>query len=206
MLPTVSACLLPLLLSSAASAHWGKTTITDGNGDGVQIQHHLLGQKDIRAQDMLGDGFVYKRGLFGMNKTEGASVLGNGIKIHHGLISGTSIEAQSMFGDKYDSHKVFGIGPRNTTVNLHGVTSVASSIFGHRMSSAGPGMGPGVGMNPAMNPGNFGTRPTETSGMRPEDATVNSGINPGLSQDANPGVRPSMVDANVFAGPPAGSH
>ena len=181
-LATLVSCTL---MARPANAGWGKLTVTDGAGDGLEMHQYPLGLgKGMQAQDQLGDSFGYKKGLFGVNRTTEGSVLGNGLKIHHGLISGTSVDAQSMFGDTVKSHKFLKIGPRITTVNLSGVHGVASSLLNH---SATPNFMPSANggyTGPAMS------------------------ANPGESVMRTPESLPAMpaaggpVDPNAYATPP----
>jgi hypothetical protein len=125
--------LISLNLSGRpALAGWGTFTMTDGNGDGVKYKHSLLGQKSMEAEDKLGDSYVRKRGLLGVNRETGASVLGNGFDVKHGLVSGKTFKAGDIFGDSVKSKKsFFGVGPRNTTVDVHGMETIVHGFL-HR--------------------------------------------------------------------------
>jgi hypothetical protein len=119
-----------LLSSNPAFAGWGKLTVTDGNGDGVQVKHYLLGQKSLVMQDSNGDQVEHKEGLFGINRETGVNVLGNGTTVKHGLLRGTSVEGQDMLGDSWKSKKMFmGLGPRVTTVNAKGVSDMLNGFM-----------------------------------------------------------------------------
>ena len=142
-------------------AGWGKLTVTDGSGDGVQVKHSLLGQKSFVMQDANGDEVEHKRGLFGINRETGVDVMGNETTVKHGLLHRTSVEGHDMLGDSWKSKKTFmGLGPRVTTVNAKGVHDLIGNFmhgnFPNQMMPQGPGMMPGPGMqNPGMmsNPG-----------------------------------------------------
>lgn len=140
-----------MLSSSPAFAGWGKLTVTDGAGDGVQVKHYLLGQRSLVMQDANGDEVVHKQGLFGINRETGVNVLGNGTTVKHGLLRGTSVEGQDMLGDSWKSKKMFmGLGPRITTVNAKGV----SDLLGGLMHGQMPGqMMPGQAMPGQIMPG-----------------------------------------------------
>jgi hypothetical protein len=123
-----------LLSSNPAFAGWGKFTITDGNGDGVQVKHYLFGQKSLVMQDQNGDEVVHKQGLLGINRETGVNVLGNGTTVKHGLLRGTSVEGQDMLGDSWKSKKMFmGLGPRITTVNAKGVSDLLGGFMHGQM-------------------------------------------------------------------------
>src|ERR1700733_6500339 len=135
-----------------AHAGWGTFTMTDGNGDGVKYKHSLLGQKSMEAEDKLGDSYVRKRGLLGVNRETGASVLGNGFDVKHGLVSGKTFKAGDIFGDSIKSKKsFFGFGPRNTTVDVHGMGNVVHGFL-HRTEPGLVGYG---GMPSAAPPTNL---------------------------------------------------
>ncbi len=141
-----------------AFAGWGTFTMTDGNGDGVKYKHSLLGQRSMQAEDKLGDSYVHKRGLLGINRETGASVLGNGFDVKHGLVSGKTYKASDILGDSFKSKKsFFGLGPRNTTVDVHGMGNVVHSYL-HRSEpgmgySGGPSAGPASAPSTSPDPG-----------------------------------------------------
>ena len=116
--------------------------MTDGSGDGVKYKHSLLGQRSLEAEDKLGDSYMRKRGLMGVNRETEASVLGNGFDVKHGLVSGRSIKAGDIFGDSIKSKKTFfGLGPRNTTIDLHGMSNIMQGVM---QKSASSGFGGGM--------------------------------------------------------------
>lgn len=162
-----------LLSSSPAFAGWGKVTVSDGSGDGVQVKHYLLGQKSLVMQDQNGDQIEHKEGLFGINRETGVDVLGNGTTVKHGLLRGTSVEGHDMLGDSWKSKKTFmGLGPRVTTVNAKGVHDMLDGLMHGQMP--GQMTPPGQmmpGFNPAMNP-------AMNSAMNPEQ---HPGLNPGMA-------------------------
>jgi hypothetical protein len=153
-----------------ALAGWGTFTMTDGNGDGVKYKHSLLGQKSMEAEDKLGDSYVRKRGLLGVNRESGASVLGNGFDVKHGLVSGKTFKAGDIFGDSIKSKKsFFGFGPRNTTVDVHGMGNIVHGYL-HRTE---PGMGYGGGgptvASPPTTPAPADIAGSDTKLVSPQD-------------------------------------
>lgn len=200
------------LIGTSAQAHWGKVQVTDGSGDGIEVHSYPFGLgKGVHAQDQLGDSFGYKKGLFGINRTTEAQVLGNGFKVHHGLL-GTKVDGQSMFGDTVKSHKVLGIGPRITTVNLQGIHGVASGLLNHsampNMSQSMPGgafgMGGGGGYGrPAEGISPGGTGPFGNAGALSGSPTPESMAHPaeGLREPLPMAGGGSMVDPSAYANP-----
>ena len=146
----LATALISLTLSSSpALAGWGTLTMTDGAGEGVKYKHTLFGQKSMEAEDRLGDSYVHKRGLLGVNRETGASVLGNGFDVKHGLLSGKTYKAGDILGDSFKSKKMFfGLGPRNTTVDLHGMSGLVHGIM-HRSDTPMQAFGGGPGASPS---------------------------------------------------------
>jgi hypothetical protein len=190
-----------------AQAHWGKVQVTDGQGDNLEIHQYPLGLgKGVQVQDKLGDSFGYKKGLFGINRDTNAAILGNDLKIHHGLL-GTSVDGQSMFGDTVKSHKFLKVGPRITTVNLQGMSGLASGLL---HPSAPANINPSQTNPYSFNPSSFNQASFNQASFN--QAGFNQGANGNtrsyLSQPGEAMVRPENypmrgnVDPNAYASQP----
>ena len=113
-------------LCYAEESDWN---IKTGVGDAT-IKHHLFNSKDESMHDALGDKFTRHVGPFGSSDTS-INVFGNHIEKKHHLIGGTEVQATSIFGDKIESKKtLLGLGRRENTIDLKGVSSVIESVFG----------------------------------------------------------------------------
>ena len=140
--------------------------VTDGMGEGMMIKHGFLGiGKTTEAQDRLGDGFIKKNGLF--EQESGANLLGNKFMKKKGLIGGTQLQASDILGDRMSSHKTwFGLGRRQTEMNLSGVSGVMQSLVGHKFSSGGPTGAPlGLVDTKSFSNANMRGRPDLSSGQ-----------------------------------------
>jgi hypothetical protein len=132
-IPTLSFLVLGisfLLSTMPAHAGWGKLTVSDGAGNGVEAHSYPFGLgSGMRVQDANGDVYAHKKGIFGLHRSTQASLLGNGVKVNHNFITGTSLKGQDMFGDSFKSKKFLGIGPRITTVNASGMHNVVGNLM-----------------------------------------------------------------------------
>ncbi|MBS1957002.1 MAG: hypothetical protein JST89_22625 [Cyanobacteria bacterium SZAS-4] len=159
------AALVTLQSAALARGGGGNYNITDGYGDGFAIHHGLFGltsQKGV--QDRLGNHYVKENGLFS-NQTD-VNFLGNKYQRKHGLIGGTQVGMSDMLGDSIQSKKTwFGLGRRQTNVNLSGVGGIVQSFIGGKM---GGGSGTLGGVDPnspnaqtasATNPADFAVDP-----------------------------------------------
>jgi hypothetical protein len=126
-----SALVISFLLSTnSAHAGWGKVTVSDGAGNGVEAHSYPFGLgSGMRVQDANGDVYAHKKGIFGLHRSTQASLFGNGVKVNHNFITGTSLKGQDMFGDSFKSKKFLGIGPRITTVNASGMHNVVGNLI-----------------------------------------------------------------------------
>jgi hypothetical protein len=154
-----------LLSTTPAHAGWGKLTVSDGAGNGVEAHSYPLGLgSGFRVQDANGDGYAHKNGIFGLHHSTKASLLGNGVKVNRNFITGTSVQGQTMFGDSFKSKKFLGIGPRITTVNASGM----HNVVGNLMHPNPQGPYPMAPNNYASNVDPQSGDHTMPSGMRPE--------------------------------------
>ncbi|HEY9776894.1 MAG TPA: hypothetical protein V6C81_24230 [Planktothrix sp.] len=160
--------------AAAALAHDddrpGSLDIRSGYGEEIYLKHGLLGNKETAVKDRLGDEYVNKKGILG-GEDKSVNVFGNGYEKHRGIfgLGGTKVEAQTMLGDKMYSHKTFfGLGPRQTTVDLSGVSSVAQGLIGklHQqvLMPDGNMMAPGM-MSPGMTAPGAGAPSVNSWGM-----------------------------------------
>lgn len=151
------------LQSAALARSGGNWNITDGYGDGFVIHHGLFNMNEQKGvQDRLGDKYVKSRGLFS-NSTE-ANFLGNKYERKHGLIGGTQMAAQDMMGDSIESRKTwFGLGRRQTNVNLSGVGGIVQGFIGGRGRGSTIGQvdpnSPNAMTSSATNPADFAVDP-----------------------------------------------
>lgn len=181
-------------MHSAAQAQIGGANynITDGYGDGFAIHHGLFGltsQKGV--QDRLGDRFVKEKGLFS-NSTD-VNFLGNKYQRKHGLIGGTQVGVGDMFGDSISSRKTwFGLGRRQTNVNLSGVGGLVQSFIGGRGGGSRGTLGgvdpnsPNAQTASTTNPADFAVDPAFNLG----GGAGASGAAPGASTASAPTVAP----------------
>lgn len=178
-------------IQSAALAHsGGNWNISDGYGDGFVVHHSLFNLSEQRGvQDRLGDKYIKSHGIFS-NSTQ-ANFLGNKYERKHGLIGGTQVGMQDMMGDRISSHKtLFGLGRRQTNVNLSGMGGIVQSFIGGRMGGRGPTIGsldpnaPSAMTSSTTNPADFPVDPAFNLGGGA--AAGASGAASTASQFANP--------------------
>ncbi len=126
-LSTIALLSIWLICPLPSFAGWGKTTVTDNNGEEVTVKHGLFGKKTI-VKDRWGDGVEHNRSIFGLSKDTKVSALGNDVHVHKGLFGFSKVEGQDMLGDKWSSSKnpLFG----NTKVDLSGVNRIVDKYFG----------------------------------------------------------------------------
>ncbi len=168
-------------MQSAALARGGSNyNITDGFGDSFVIQNGLFGLTQKKGiQDRLGNRYVKEKGLFS-NKTD-VNVLGNKYQRKKGLIGGTQVGVADMFGDSITSKKTwFGLGRRQTNINLSGVGGLVQSFVGGKMGSKTPALGalgavdPNAQTSNAADPANFAVDPAFNLGGSNNTTSGNS--------------------------------
>jgi hypothetical protein len=171
-------------MQSAAQAYNGNNfNITDGYGDGFAIHHGLFGLTEQKGiQDRLGDHYVKEHGLF--SKQTDVNFLGNKYQKKHGLIGGTQIGMGDMMGDSISSRKtLFGLGRRQTNVNLSGIGGIVQSFIGGKMGSRGPStlgtVDPNVQTSSTSNPADFPVDPAFNLGGSSSAAASGSAASPG---------------------------
>lgn len=172
----LSVAALVALQSAALAKGGGNYNITDGYGDGFVIHHGLFGLTEQKGvQDRLGDHYVKEKGLFS-NKTD-VNFLGNKYQRKHGLIGGTQVGMADMFGDSIQSRKTwFGLGRRQTNVNLSGVGGLVQSFVGGKMGGGSRGT---LGAIDPNSPNAQTANPTN-----PADFAVDPAFNLGGGQSA----------------------
>jgi len=162
----LSLAALATLQSAALARGGGNYNITDGYGDGFAIHHGLFGLTEQKGvQDRLGNHYVKEQGLFS-NGTD-VNFLGNKYQRKHGLIGGTKVGVSDMLGDSIQSHKTwFGLGRRQTNVNLSGVGGIVQSFIGGKMGGGGSATlgtvdpnSPNAQTASASNPADFAVDP-----------------------------------------------
>lgn len=161
----LSLAALATLQSAALARGGGNYNITDGYGDGFAIHHGLFGLTEQKGvQDRLGNHYVKENGLFS-NGTD-VNFLGNKYQRKHGLIGGTQVGLSDMLGDSVQSHKTwFGLGRRQTNVNLSGVGGIVQSFIGGKMGGKSGTLGavdpnsPNAQTSSASNPADFAVDP-----------------------------------------------
>jgi hypothetical protein len=141
----------------------GTLDIRTGFGEEIYVKHGLLGNEETAARDRLGDQYVNKKGILG-GEDKAVNVFGNRYVKHRGAfgLGGTTVQASSILGDKIYSKKGFlGLGPRQTTVDLSGVSSVAQQLIGKLHPHPAMMMAPDGTMVPpgAMPQGMMGAPP-----------------------------------------------
>ncbi len=148
--------------SAALARGGGNYNITDGYGDGFAVHHGLFGLTEQKGvQDRLGNHYVKENGLFS-NGTD-VNFLGNKYQRKHGLIGGTQVGVSDMLGDSIQSHKTwFGLGRRQTNVNLSGVGGIVQSFIGGKVGGKSGTLGmvdPNAQTSNAANPADFAVDP-----------------------------------------------
>jgi hypothetical protein len=178
--------------TSAAMAYnlAGNTDIRTGFGDEIVVHHGLFGTKETLVKDRLGDGYIKKHGVLGTSES-GFNLLGNSYVKKKGLIGGTEVQASSIFGDRMESKKsFFGLGRRQTNVDLSGVGSMVQGIFAnHHFINSGMAMGQPAPMPDALAPGGMPNQAIPAPGVRPNWSPANIPNNP-LDQAAGLGGAP----------------
>jgi hypothetical protein len=126
------AIALSLLTGQKGQAFpWGKVTVTDGDGDQMEIKRGILGDKKTLVEDRYGDKFEKKQSLFGLTKTTQVEALGNGAKHHHGLFGTHHTEVHTMLGDSVsDNRNIFGW--HSVHVDAHGLSSFLDELDGKK--------------------------------------------------------------------------
>lgn len=113
--------------------------VVSGKGESLEVRDSLFGSK-LKVQDRFGNKVESGSGWFGTSKKE-VKVLGNSFETKKGILGGKSYKATSILGDKIETKRTwFGLGPRKTTVDLSGVTSVAGSLLKSKKTDAKPAL------------------------------------------------------------------
>lgn len=132
----ICAVILFASATSQAAQAGNNIELTDGKGEALVVKQDLFGNNTYAAQDRLGNKVVSKKGLFG-TKSKGVSILGNTVETKTGLFGGKSYSGTTILGDKFETKRTwFGLGPRKTTVDLSGVSSLASQLLKKRSTTA----------------------------------------------------------------------
>ncbi len=189
----LSLAALVTLQSAALARGGGNYNITDGYGDGFAIHHGLFGltsQKGV--QDRLGNHYVKENGLFS-NKTD-VNFLGNKYQRKHGLVGGTQVGVSDMLGDSIQSRKTwFGLGRRQTNVNLSGVGGIVQSFIGGKIGGGSSTLGaidpnsPSAQTSSPTNPADFAVDPAFNLGG---GSTAGAGSNGSTASTAAPFSNP----------------
>lgn len=118
----------------SVSARGNDFTITDGQGEEIQVKNPLFGKKVKVIKDRMGNGYAQEKGLLGSKDTE-LKLLGNKMQHHKGLLGNSELSGSTIFGDKIVSKK--GIfGRRKTTVDVSGTAGLIKSFFGGSSSAS----------------------------------------------------------------------
>jgi hypothetical protein len=131
-------CAVIVFANAASQAAQARNNIelTDGKGETVVVKQGLFGNNTYAAQDRLGNKVVSKKGLFG-TKSKGVSILGNTVETKKGLFGSKSYSGTTILGDKFETKRTwFGLGPRKTTVDLSGVSTLANQLVKKRSTTA----------------------------------------------------------------------
>ncbi len=132
----IGAMTMLALAASAPVQARNNIEITDGKGETVVVKQGLLGNNTYAVQDRLGNKVVSQKGIFG-SKSKGVSILGNTVETKRGLFGNKSYSGTTMLGDKIETKRSwFGLGPRKTTVDLSGVSGLASQLVKKRSTTA----------------------------------------------------------------------
>lgn len=167
----LSAVLLALSQISAASAKHGDFTIETGQGEGFQVKHNLLGQRNFKLQDRLGDRVSKDKDFLGNSQTD-ISLLGNEFQRKKNIFGNKSVKASDMFGDKIDTRRSwFGLGRRKTVINLSGSAGLVSRAFSKKS--------PLANFNPAANSQIGSAFPNPTDAAITPPVTGIPGVNKG---------------------------
>ncbi|MBS2002188.1 MAG: hypothetical protein U0103_00575 [Candidatus Obscuribacterales bacterium] len=193
----LSLAALVALQSAAVAKGGGNYNITDGYGDGFVIHHGLFGLTEQKGvQDRLGDHYVKEKGLFS-NKTD-VNFLGNKYQRKHGLIGGTQVGMADMLGDSIQSRKTwFGLGRRQTNVNLSGVGGIVQSFVGGKMGGGSRGTLGSVDPNSLSAQTSSTTNPADFA----VDPAFNLGGNQGAGSSATGGAAATGATAAPFSTP-----
>lgn len=130
ILPLLLPALIPLIAAASVQARGNDFTISDGQGEMLQVKNPLFGKKLRVVKDRLGDGFAQQQGLLGSRDSE-YSVLGNKLAHHKGILGNTEISGNTIFGDKFVTKR--GIfGRRTTAIDISGSSKLIKSLIGHQ--------------------------------------------------------------------------
>src|SRR5579883_3525567 len=91
-LPVTVACLISICNCNHSYARGNDFSISDGQGEMLQIKNPLFGKKTRIIRDRLGDGFGQQKGILGGTDSE-FSVLGNKMQRHKGIFGNTQTSA-----------------------------------------------------------------------------------------------------------------
>lgn len=138
----VCAMTMLALASSQSAQARNNIELTDGKGETVVVKQGLFGNNTYAVQDRLGNKVVSKKGIFG-TKAKGVSILGNTVETKKGLFGSKTYSGTTILGDKFETKRTwFGLGPRKTTVDLSGVSGLASQLVKKRSTTAAAPVAP----------------------------------------------------------------
>lgn len=112
----------------SAEAQGNNVAVKSGGGETLEMKSGWFGRDSIKVQDRFGNKLENSKGWLSDKKE--VKVLGNSLEAKKGLFGQKSYKATSILGDKIETKRTwFGLGPRKTTVDLSGVSSVAGQLI-----------------------------------------------------------------------------
>ncbi len=127
---SVAAVLTTLFISTIQAGYALDTwEFKTGKGESVLVKKGLFGTKTVRLKDRLGNGYESDNSFLGSKKNT-VSVFGNGVSVEKNIFGRNSIQASTILGDKIETKRSwFGLGPRRTSIDVSGVTSLAEKLL-----------------------------------------------------------------------------
>lgn len=128
MVKTFLFAALAFATIGSAEAQGNNVTVKSGGGETLEMKSGWFGRDSIKVQDRFGNKLENSKGWLSRKKE--VKVLGNSLEEKKGLFGQKSYKATSILGDKIETKRSwFGLGPRQTTVDLSGVSSVAGQLI-----------------------------------------------------------------------------
>lgn len=135
---SVAAVLTTLFISTIQAGYALDTwEFKTGKGESVLVKKGLFGTKTVRLKDRLGNGYESDNSFLGSKKNT-VSVFGNGVSVEKNIFGRNSIQASTILGDKIETKRSwFGLGPRRTSIDVSGVTSLAEKLLIKKQAPVG---------------------------------------------------------------------
>jgi hypothetical protein len=119
----------------SAEAQGNNVTVKSGGGETLEMKSGWFGRDSIKVQDRFGNKLENSKGWLSRKKE--IKVLGNSVEEKKGLFGQKSYKATSILGDKIETKRTWlGLGPRKTTVDLSGVSSIANQLIKKKQTAS----------------------------------------------------------------------